>query len=235
MDDRQYTHYFVAFLDVLGFKDRVNNPDVSCGDILHIYDYLSKASKRFYEQRYEEIKDILKMKIMSDSICIYIREDFSNALFELVKFCAAFQRNLLTLDPCIFVRGGITHGDMYARDDIMFGPALTEAYMLEEMNAKVPRIIMCKSTLDYGKGGMDEKTQKRINKLVFQDDDAFFTLDYFRLFYMRPPHKEMIERVDATVSHWLDTTTNESIRQKYLYVDKHLCKFLKELKEKPDA
>ena len=175
------------------------------------------------------------MKIMSDSICIYINAHISNALFELVKFCATFQRNLLVLKPCVFVRGGITYGDMYAKDDIMFGPALTEAYMLEEMNAKVPRIIMCKSTLDYGKDGMDEEIQKRMNILLFRDDDAFYTLNYFRLFHDFPPRKETIERVDVTISKWLDTTTNESIRQKYLYVDKHLRKYLEELKEKTDA
>lgn len=225
MEDTQYAQYFVAFLDILGFKDQVNNPNVSCGDILRIYEYLGKAGERFYKQRYEEIKNILKMKIMSDSICIYINAHISNALFELVKFCTTFQRNLLVLEPCVFVRGGITYGDMYAKDDVMFGPALTEAYMLEEMNAKVPRIIMCKSTLDYGKSGMDELTQKRLNNIIFRDDDAFYTLDYFKLFHKFPPRKKTIKRVNTTISNWLDTTTNESIRQKYLYVEKHFRKY----------
>lgn len=38
----------------------------------------------------------------------------------------------------------------------------------------------------------------------------------------------VLPRVNRTISNWLDTTTNESIRQKYLYVEKHIRQHLKE-------
>lgn len=226
MEDKQYTQYYVAFLDILGFKDHVNS--ASCEDILNVYEFLREISEEYFDEGYEDIKSSIKIKIMSDSICIYIKASISNALEELVQFCVAFQSNLLNLEPCIFVRGGITYGDMYARDDIMFGPALTEAYLLEEKNAKVPRIIMCKSTLDYGKSGMDKSTPSFLKYFIFRDDDAFYTLDYFRLICETDEGQETVKRVNTTISNWLDTTINESIRQKYLYVEKHLRRYLKE-------
>lgn len=40
MDNEQYSQYYVAFLDILGFRNLVNNPKVLCGDILKIYKFL---------------------------------------------------------------------------------------------------------------------------------------------------------------------------------------------------
>lgn len=226
MADTQYTKYYVAFLDILGFKDQVSS--ASCEDIMHVYDFLGNMSDIYFGEGHEEEKNNINIKIMSDSICVYINADIPNALEELVQFCAVSQSNLLNLDPCIFIRGGITYGDMYASGDTMFGPALTEAYLLEEKNAKVPRIIMRKSTLDHGKSRLNEKALHSLDYIVFRDDDAFYTLDYFIVFCKLEKNKEALERAYATVSHWLDTTIDESIRQKYLYVDKHLRKYSEE-------
>lgn len=37
MDDTQYTQYHVAFLDILGFKNLVNNSSYTCKEIVDIY------------------------------------------------------------------------------------------------------------------------------------------------------------------------------------------------------
>lgn len=224
MEDTQYTQYYVAFLDILGFKEQVTRDP--CEEILKMYEFLGNMSEIYFGEGNEERKNNIKVKIMSDSICIYIKANIPNALDELVKFCVVFQSNLLIREPCTFVRGGITCGDMYAKDDIMFGPALTEAYLLEEKNAKVPRIIMCKNILDYGKSGMDEETRTALDLYLFRDDDAFYALNYFALLCVGD-YGKTIERVNTTISNWLDTTVNESIRQKYLYVEKHFQKYLK--------
>lgn len=229
MNNEQYSQYYVAFLDILGFKDLVNSSGSSCGEILKIYKFLNSYSDmifRFLKDGYEDIEDRIKMKIMSDSICVYTEASNSHALFELVNFCTVFQYNLLVIDPCIFIRGGITYGDMYAKDDILFGPALTEAYLLEENNAKVPRIIMCKSTLDRGRSTIDEQFQKLLDSWVFRDDDAFYTLDYFVLL-----GEMVLPQINTIISNWLSTTTNESIRKKYLYVEKQIRRHLEEKKD----
>ncbi len=226
MDNEQYSQYYVAFLDILGFRNLVNNPKVLCGDILKIYKFLDQYNDMFFmfsKDGFEDMKNKIKMKIMSDSICIYIEADTPNALWWLVSFCTLFQYNLLVIDPCVFIRGGITHGDMYAKDDTMFGPALTEAYLLEEYNARVPRIIMCKNILDRGRAEANEQFRKLLDSLVFRDDDAFYALDYFAFL-----GETVLPQINTTISSYLDTTTNESIRQKYLYIEKHIRRRLEE-------
>ena len=225
MEDAQYTQYYVAFLDILGFKNLVNNQQFTCQDILNLYDYLEYRHKEFFEGESESLRNSIKMKIMSDSICLYTEADSPNALFLLLAYCVTFQHDLLVQTPCVLIRGGITVGGMYAKGDVTFGPALTEAYLIEEKNAKVPRIIIRKETLDSGMNNIDKDKKELIYRWIFRDDDAFYALDYFRLLVERDD-KEALVQVNLAVSDQLDKTIDESIRQKYLYVEKRINKWI---------
>ncbi len=44
-----------------------------------------------------------------------------------------------------FIRGAISVGDLYIDEDVVFGPALMEAYAAESKEAVFPRVILCKS------------------------------------------------------------------------------------------
>ena len=223
MEHAQYKKYYVAFLDILGFKNIINNRETTCQSILNIYKVVEVLHKDIMNKGQEDNQ--VKMKVMSDSICLYI-ECRPNALCYLINFCTIFQYNLLTLPPPlvpqpIFIRGGIALGEMFIEDDIIFGPALTQAYLLEEKNAKVPRIIILKETLECGKEEADDdKALSLMENLIFQDDDAFYTLNYF--FLLCSIDNNTKKNVEDAISYYLDTTIDESIRQKYLYVDKKL-------------
>lgn len=226
MDDIQYTQYYVAFLDILGFKNLVSDPACSCEGIMSIYELAQNKHQIFFKDESENVRNSIKMKIMSDSICLYIRTDFPNALHYLLVYCVSFQYDLF-ITKNLLMRGGITSGDMYAKGDIIFGPALTEAYLLEEKNAKVPRIIIRKKTIDEGISGMDENMLTPTRQCVFRDDDAFYALNYFQFFILEK-YNEALDQAKATISNHLDTTIDESIRQKYLYVERNIKKWIKE-------
>lgn len=231
MAEAQYTQYYIAFLDILGFKNLVNDPERTCQDILNVYEFVGERHKDFFTGEDENVRNSVKMRIMSDSICLYVEANTRNALHLLMAYCVAFQHDLLIMSPSIFVRGGISLGGMYVKEDIIFGPALTDAYLLEEKNAKVPRIIIRKKTLDYGMSTVDEDLQEVMSPCIFRDEDAFYALDYLVLLAVGRD-VEAINRVKGVISNQLDTTIDESIRQKYLYVEKRMRKYLK---EKPNA
>lgn len=225
MADAQYTKYYVAFLDILGFKDLVDGPHkVTCQSIRNIFRWSESIHSTFFSGKVQEVN----MKVMSDSICLYIKADKQNALCSLVLYCTAFQYQMLMENQPVFLRGGIAFGDMFIEGDIVFGPALTQAYLLEEKNAKVPRIIILKETLDYGKSQSDKNARKYIDISTFRDDDAFYTLNYFLPLCFNGDNPDVLDQVKTTVSHYLDTEKNESIRQKYLYVEKIMRRYLKE-------
>lgn len=198
MADAQYTQYYVAFLDVLGFKNIVNSS--ACEEIVNIYDLVQYRYETFFKSQ-AEIQNNIKMKIMFDSVCLYIKKDFPNALLYLIVYCVTFQCDLFGRQG-LLLRGGITSGDMYAKDDAIFGPALTEAYLLEEKNAKVPRIIIRKKTIDEGMNGMDEDNAKLLWKSLFRDDDGFYTLNYFWFLALtKDKNNEVLNHVNKIISN----------------------------------
>lgn len=117
----------------------------------------------------------------------------------------------------ILVRGAIVKGDIYANNDIMFGTGLTNAYLLEEKNAKVPRIIITKETIDTCVA--DESSKTYMQGFLLRDFDGFYYVDSFVMFYVWGKNDGSYLRFCNHIQNILDSTTDESIRNKYLYLE----------------
>lgn len=222
MDTKQYQNCYVAFIDILGFKNLINCEATSCNKILDIYNCLNNIIPTLNiiddDNKRIPIKGVndIKTKIMSDSICIYIDTTVKNALLCLVAVCITMQDRLLRLEEPIFVRGAITKGSIYANGDITFGPALTQAYLMEEKNAKYPRIIITKQLIDQGIKDLPANVVKDLyDGLLFRDDDSFYSVNFLAII-----NDESLHKLRESVSKILDSTTDSSIREKYLYLDK---------------
>ena len=136
-----------------------------------------------------------------------------------------FQFELYQNEMPIFLRGAIVRGNLYVEKDTMFGPGLTTAYLMEENNAKYPRIILTKELLEIIVRN-DEKSDSDIDyvsllkSMVFRDDDAFYAVDNAKL--LMSGNKAIREKVKRRIKYVLDTTIDNSIREKYLYLEKRL-------------
>lgn len=227
MENAEYVECYIAFLDMLGFKKLIN--DSSCDEIAGIFARFSnrKPLKAAYagDKKIisENTADALKMKVMSDSICFYIDVNVTNALLCIIGSCMMFQYDLHQNDIPIFLRGAIVRGKLYAKDDIVFGPGLTQAYLLEENNAKYPRIILTKETLQSVKIRKEYNLDDYVSILrsvAFRDDDAFYAVDCTKL--LLSGDQTILESVQKRINQMLDTTVDSSIREKYLYLEKKL-------------
>lgn len=132
---RDYSQYYFAFLDLLGFKEIVKSK--TCEEIAEIFDEAKKkytVRKGIDENSWADVipfEDI-HYYIMSDSICIFIKSDIKAALTVLTWLCLHLQIRLLCLQEPVLVRGSISLGDIYADNNILFGPAMVEAYIRSE-------------------------------------------------------------------------------------------------------
>lgn len=227
MEKVEYGECYIAFLDMLGFKKLIN--DSSCDEIAGIFAKFSnrKPLKEVYLGNKniisENTADALKMKVMSDSICFYIDVNVTNALLCIIMSCIFFQYELYQNNIPIFLRGSIVRGQLYAKRDIIFGPGLTQAYLLEENNAKYPRIILTKETLLSMKISKEYNLDDYISifkSVVFRDDDAFYAVDCIRV--LLSGDQTIREKVEKRIEQMLDTTVDSSVREKYLYLEKKL-------------
>ncbi len=217
--NKEYENCYIAFLDLLGFKELVKTQ--TCEQILKIFDEI-KSQYMITCDCDKEKKPLvdpeeIHFKIMSDSICFYVSSKITNSLPVLISLCAYFQVRLWRLEHPILVRGGIVKGDIYTNDDIMFGTGLTNAYLLEEKNAKVPRIIITKETADTCISNEPEKLY--MQTLLLKDFDGFYCVDSFVMFYVWGQKDESYIKFCNHIQHILDSTTDESIRNKYLYLE----------------
>lgn len=137
----------------------------------------------------------------------------------LLAECAIFQRELLSLEEPILVRGAIVEGKVYAEGDVTFGPGLTDAYLMEEMNAKFPRIILLEDTYINGKESCTADGRKGIDFLVKRDFDAYYIVNYCKMFCDMDVAKKQEKAVRKYIHNILSKEKDSSVREKILYLE----------------
>lgn len=159
-----YENRFVAFIDILGFKQLVENIEnekngyekdferVKC--VLNFLHKESIESNRSHDLLiFDSCDDSLLIELGNPRItyisdCVIISTDgtfdgFKSLCNKVTKFSTdlAFEG--------IFLRGGITYGSIYHHDSILFGSAYQNAFSLESKYAIYPRIIIGETVYEF--------------------------------------------------------------------------------------
>lgn len=162
----KYEKHLVAFIDILGFKELVNESEKEpkrVEELLKILNDLKKLENTDkWNLKFIEIEESAQYKgvdsfdiskrtnvtSFSDSIVISVKvEDQVNEYFSsLVANLSYYGAQLL--EQGILLRGSITLGDLIHQSGIVFGKGMIEAYLLESKSAKFPRIILSKKLLN---------------------------------------------------------------------------------------
>ncbi len=152
----KYENCFVAFLDILGFKDKVfeTKKDDKLLDTLikslRINQYFTQSNKKEVGNNTKKKKIEIRSYFFSDSFVFMMKENKEDLvhLFLIIRY---LQDRFWENDLCF--RGAITKGKMYwpksNKENIILGPAMIKAYKLESQIAIYPRIIISKSLLNY--------------------------------------------------------------------------------------
>ena len=143
---RQQLH-FVAFLDLLGYKDFFNDKKHDVGRFLETINEALISTIDGTNQQYTHVPDVYKPKIkmFSDNILIAVRSTHKNEndflpYLNLVRTVANIQRLFITKYR-LYLRGGIAKGMFYFGEKYVFGEALIRAYEMEQ-SAIYPKIII---------------------------------------------------------------------------------------------
>ncbi len=215
----EYVEYYIAFLDILGFKDIINKK--SFNEVNKIFDNLliikqdimnsSSIFNEFLNERgLGNLFDNIVLNIMSDSIIIAIPARHMNSLAFVTEYCRRVQASFIK--DGILIRGAITKGEFYSKNEIMFGKGLIEAYLLQENEAIYPRIIMTKKlAYDYIER-VGTHTTVYIQDFLVNDSDDYLFVNY--LFYENIDY----EKLACYIKDRLDSETNGRVRQKYLWL-----------------
>jgi len=151
-----YENRIVAFIDILGFSNIIKETAGQFGSPKNENSGISvkELFKAFYRIRYlmgvsepsDDVPLSRKVSQFSDSIFISFKpedepREFNYLLGELLYLLVQHSKHQ------ILIRGGISYGPLVHTDEIIFGPALIQAYQLESRASKSPRILLPQSEL----------------------------------------------------------------------------------------
>ena len=192
MDEpHEYENSYVAFLDILGFKEMVCKK--SSQEIKTIYDEIRMVTTLFSDSDlYDEIiprniRENTKTTFLSDSIIINIPSNITSAFYGLVVICLYIQNKLIGLKKPILIRGAICRGNCFRYYDmetnalIIYGPCVNEAYKLQENLAIYPRIIIEDLLFDSEKKAFFGNDSAFLNTFIRKSDDGYWFLDYMKM------------------------------------------------------
>ena len=138
--EMEFSNHYVAFLDVLGFKQMASDPE-------WVKRYSHAIDKNLEIARSADRERTIKLLAVSDSIIVAsqaIGSDWKSRIKSLRAVIAAVReiQSACVIED-IWIRGGVSFGPLFFDEQVgkIFGQSLIDAYLLES-KAKYPRVLI---------------------------------------------------------------------------------------------
>jgi len=210
-----YAERFCAFVDVLGFKQMVSDSRTdqeALNRILHAatgIENLIRVSNISFsgDRQATQFSDCFVLSIA----CAPVRYQ------ELNYLIWALGRLAIELSESgVFLRGGITKGQLIHKPPTLFGPAMVRAYELESTKAIHPRIIIEESLHSEWlantpeAGASDDDYAGFARRAVQLDTDGQWFIDYINWQRLVPYHPTNAYATEAChflrhLQYWINT------------------------------
>ena len=145
-----YEMRILAYVDIIGWSEACMNESerlAAAANVIH------DAAKTYSSHHKEALKNDRNLTVnplflhnefaaFSDNFVLSLPADFGGRIFSIADIC----RRLLKLG--FLTRGALTIGPVHHHDNVIFGPALTEAVQMEK-EAIFPRLVCSNALLTH--------------------------------------------------------------------------------------
>jgi hypothetical protein len=163
---------YIAYLDILGFRDMLREDDFE-QKISEIIEVLEE--RRGFD---EENHPYLKYLAVSDTIIITARKGHAP---DLLWKITQVQNELLKLG--FSLRGGIAYGELLIYDNgpiqNIFGPTFVSAYTIESERAIYPRVVIEDAAVDTIRAEFQARSKETTDIFILRDADGQFFVNQF--------------------------------------------------------
>lgn len=202
MREAMYRKSVVAFVDILGFKERVLET-CSAQQVRNDLKFAQTVGKIALGK--VPILGKFRFKAFSDSISMSIPAD-EGSLTSFFLHIVQFQAQLS--DRGVFVRGAVTLGKHFEDSRVLFGHALIRAVELEKTVALWPRVIVDPEVIQFAHGlnlCLDVKPlEGDVVTLLRRDYDGISYVNYLGHFAQYPQWHGSRQEAEQFVSEHRD-------------------------------
>lgn len=241
----EYEDRLLCFVDILGFKEKVEEAEKDTHKLGELHDLLSqlnpeklktiiygntptwgyssaqtgKAKDDLDDDTLDELRNDWPIDItqFSDSFVISCPSDNPSAL---TLFLGSIEYLIQAFfEKEILLRGGISRGKVIhnSKQSILFGTAMNKAYFLESQIANYPRIIISSSAYSTLHGEL--QNTPKFNTLIREAEDGFKCFDIVSLFEVNVINKRSkLDSFINTVSKGNTGSAAIKVGAKYNYL-----------------
>ena len=211
--------YVVAFIDILGASEKIKNECENSLNIIHsVYKKALESRDKLYDS--ETIIQLKPMvRIFSDNIVLAVptKQHGAFAAFTSIAILSGLIQHEF-LHHRYLIRGGISIGNFFIDEVMLWGTALLDAYYIENNISIYPRVVVHPKTVEK----LQLDTDKNRQKWIKRDIDGLFFVDYMqKTAFINNYIKLLIHRIKESES-LLEETENLKARQKILWHNSYL-------------
>ena len=210
----EYEDRVVIFLDVLGFSNFTNytgatqvNPDKK---IEREKEYLEMLHNFFTPKN--AVAKSRMVTSFSDSLVVSISVDDIDSLD--VELLEIYYLIINSIRKGFLLRGAVVYGKLIHTNDIIFGPALVDAYHRESDMAKYPRVIIDDAIL-RDLNDLPNDVPREHRNFIQYDNDGLYYIDIFKDLSVRlDNYRQHAKFLLAYTDILLDIMHNPKLKEK---------------------
>lgn len=229
IEKKEFDSYIIAYIDFLGIKQKMKTD--SSYEALQILKFLMWGTERTagYISEVNEI-DKFDIKIFSDNIVIAQKinaNKMCDQIISIINLVGQIQFHAL-LQFDFWLRGGITIGELYIDNSVVWGTGLIGAYSIENNLANYPRVIVSNKVLS----AYESCGNKGLNLYALIDED--FDGLRFVNFLLAAPNLEMIPTISKFLKDNVEGYVDEGerVKQKINWMIAYFNSYCRKYKER---
>ncbi|BCZ46989.1 hypothetical protein psyc5s11_30560 [Clostridium gelidum] len=232
---KDYEKRIVVFMDILGFKEHIKatEEEKNKKKIFRVMNYIKNVESDNYKETISLADIGREVTVFSDSIVISYLADVQSCVYYILIDIIHIQLELAV--EGIIVRGGIALGELYHKQNIIFGPAMLKAYKLESKYAIYPRIIFTEDLIKYGiehhiSANSPEQELEYLLKIIDEDKDGYyytnFLLQYGELDELEYYYK-ILDVLRKLIVETINNSSDKNVIKKYKWLKKYYNRSIK--------
>jgi hypothetical protein len=184
---------WVVYLDILGFRQTIRDAAESGRSSEHLEQLrsaLNEAKKDLLErlEMFDDytlrLPDPYVVKVFTDNVVLGfpVADDGESEFGQMISIVGLYQYTLLKHG--FFVRGGISFGNLYMDEDVVYGEGLLDAYEAESTLARDPRIVLASSAMNLVYSHLayyDKVATSPHNEHLLVDSDSQMFVNYLAI------------------------------------------------------